>query len=250
MPVGQFSVQGIIEGFSSTWPALQSLVSDLGDDLIGQAADIADQAQGAIGDAFGAIATIDRQKLSNMSAVAALDLTHQVSATAMLNDAEAQAQAMNDPQQAAAYFKMRSAQILELGKLQDQISVTGDRNARARLLAQLDLVTAAQKAEISAFGARSAGQTSPAQDLAAMLQKLLTNSAMPGILENPVINQLAGLLDQLRGTITPAASIPQLTSGSGPINYNQNTSYTMPIYTNQSPEALQQSFAVMNAGMI
>ncbi len=245
MPVGEFSVQGIMEGFSSMWPDLINLVNGLGDDLVSQAQDIAKQVQGAIGDAFGATASIDRQKAATVKAVGGIAAGAQSGIEAMLNDAEQAAAAINDPQQAAAFFKLRSSQIIELGKLQDQINASTDRAQRDRLLAQQDLINAAQGAEVNAFNAKAAGQTSTTQDLTAQIQKLLANNAIPGVLDNPVVAQLTGFLQQL--IAPPSMTAPSSSSAS--TTYNHVTNLAMPIYTNQSPDVLQSSMAIAGAAL-
>jgi len=58
------------------------------------------------------------------------------------------------------------------------------------------------------------------------------------------------LLDAMtRAAVAPIASVQQLLAGGGAssVTYNQQRSYTMPIYTNQSPAVLVQSAAILEA---
>ena len=247
MPVGEFSVQGIMQGFTEMWPALEDLVSGLSDDLVKQAADMAANVQSAIADAFGATASIDRQKVGNLRAVAGLGKDQQATVQSQINAAEKIALAMNDPQQAADYFRMRSKGILELAELQDKINEAQIGSVeRQTLLAQQDLINAAQGAEMQAFNARRASQGNPMEAIAAEIGKLLTQ--IP-INDTGVGANLRALLAQIGGTIAPVATAAQLMASGNSTTNNQQTSYNMPIYTNQSPAVLQQSMAILQASM-
>jgi TP901 family phage tail tape measure protein len=245
MPIGEFSVLGIMQGFSDTWPQLTSLVSDLGDELVKQAADIAASVQDAIGDAFGATASIDRQKAKNLEDVNKLDPKRRTGVQQQIDAAEQIALAMNDPQQAQAYFAMRSKQLLELGQLNDQINATTDAKERERLMARYDLINAAQQAEMKQFDVKQQADGTQTDDIAAKLQALLNSAKMPGALNDPIVAQIVHLLDQLT---SPPASSAQYAS-SGQTSYNQQSTVNMPIYTNNTPAAIQQSWAVMQASM-
>jgi|GEM_PF-5133436 len=244
MPVGDFAVQGIMAGFQAMWPSLQALVSDLGDDLVNQAARLADDVQGAMADAFGATASIDRQKVNNLKAIKDLSEAQQAGVQEMLNTVEQEAMQMTDPKQAQEWFKMRSQQMIELARLNDQIQNTTDRKDKDRLLAQYQLINAANNADIKQFQANAAGGGGTGS-LVDQLRGLLNNGDMPGILDNPIMAQLAGLISRL--------SSPPSTGGQtgGNTTYiNNTTTNSMPVYSNNSVGALQQSWAVMQAGMI
>jgi TP901 family phage tail tape measure protein len=245
MPVGEFSVTGIMRGFQDTWPHLTSLVADLGDSLVKQAADIAASVQDAIGDAFGATASIDRQKVANDNAVNKLDSKRQAGVQQQIDAAEQIALAMNDPQQAQAYFAMRSKQLIELGQLNDKINATTDAKERERLFGQYQLINAAQQAEMKQFDVKQQADGSQTSDIATQLQALLNSKGVPGALNDPIVAQIVHLLDQLT---SPPASSTQYAS-AGQTSYNQQSTVNMPVYTNNTPAAIQQSWAVMQASM-
>lgn len=282
MPVGQFAVEGVMEGFKGMMPALTSLVAGLGDDLARQAADIATNVQNSIADGFGATASIDRQKIANMKSVDALDEKRQAGVSWQLEEAEKVAQAMHDPEQAAAFFKMRSGQIIEMGKLQGQIDAETDAAKRARLVEQYQLLNAAHNAELAQMRAQQQASGSDTQKLIDQIQALLNNTSMPGVLNDPIVAALFHYLEQLRnaahrafggdvqsgkpywvgekgpelfwpgtsGSVMPAASSAQLARGNTTTNNSSSRTFNMPIYTNQSPSALQQSMAIMQASMV
>ena len=231
-------------GFSSAWPQLESLVSDLGDGIIDQAASIASDVQSSIADAFGATANIDRQKIANIKAVAQLRPGQQAGVQSQINAAEQIALTMNDPQQGAEFFKLRSKQLIELGKLNDAINATSDEKMRAQLQAEYNLVNAAQQAELKQFDAKVAAGNAT-QDIATKIQQLLSGIDL-GILDNPVIAQLSNLLGQLRAPAAPATGYNGV---GGTSNFNQNTTLNMPVYTNMSPTAIQSSMAIAGAAL-
>lgn len=247
MPVGQFAIQGIMVGFQNMMPALTSLVADLGDDLVSQATDIASEVQNSIADAFGATASIDRQKAANLKKVAEVpEGFYRTAAERQLELAETQALAMADPAQGAKYFKMRSNQILEFQELQQQINEETNADTKKRLQQHLALIHAAQQAEIKQFDTQAAADSSGTQSLVDQLRALLANASMPGILESGTVNTLSSLLNQL---ISPPASGAQIGAAGTTNTYSQQRTYNMPIYTNQSPQVLQQSWAIMQASM-
>jgi len=123
---------------------------------------------------------------------------------------------------------------------------------RAMLQAQYDLINEAQNAEMKGFDASAAGRGSPVQDIADQLSALFSGSdvasKLPGILESAVVQQVYGLLDQLRS----ASASPPATGYNGVngiSNFTESRTYNMPIYTNNTPDALQQSLALQQAVM-
>lgn len=283
MPVGQFSVLGIMAGFEATWPQLTAMVSSLGDDLASQAADIAASVQDAIGDAFGATASIDRQKVANLRDVGKLDEKRRAGVQSQINEAEKIAAAMDDPVEAANYFKMRSKQLIELGELGDKINTETDRTKRAQLQAEYDLINAAQQAEMKQFEAQQAATKNTTESLVdsvnalmAAISKVHLNddqikivgllSGLWGSLQNIPHRAGGGPVDAFQpywvgekgpelfwptmaGRISPAASSQQMAGRATSNSYSQNKTINMPIYTNQSPAVLQQSWAIMQASM-
>lgn len=256
MPVGQFAVQGIMEGFSNWWPSLTNLVAGLGDDLVKQAADIGTSIQSAISDAFGATATIDRQIAANLDKFKDILPQYQQYTQGALKQAEQQARQFLDPQEGAKFFQMRSKQILEYAKLQQQLAEAQTDEDRDRIKQQMLLINAAQTAEINAFNANLDATKSGTEKLLADIQALMTAKgtnakgkevSLPGILEDPTIAALASLLGQ---AFAPPASAQQIYGGGGTTtSYNSTQNWNMPIYTNQSPGVLQDSMAIAQASM-
>lgn len=283
MPVGQFSVQGIMAGFESMWPELTALVADMGDDLAGQAQDIADSVQSAIADAFGATASIDRQKVSNLRDVGKLDEKRRAGVQSQIDAAEKIALAMNDPVEAARYFKMRSEQLIELGELGDKINGETDRAKRAALQVEYDLINAAQQAEMKQFEAQQAATKNTTESLTQQINDLIGAFAGLKLTDNQIlaIDALSGILASLgniphragggpvdafqpywvgekgpelfwptmAGRISPAATSQQMAGRATSNSYSNSKTINMPIYTNQSPAVLQQSWAIMQASM-
>jgi phage-related protein len=229
--VGVPIILGVIDGIERTLPDLNGVIDSVFmslvnstkkmtekaaeeidktvTDLRDKAASIGDAINGAIADAFSGTASFDRLKAKAISTLKDISDAQQKNVQDQLNAADAVASAMTDPQQAAKYFKMKSDQIFEIAKLQDTISKTTDEGAKARLVAQLNLITQAQAAEQQS-AAHSAAVSSPIKALTDKLSAFLTSGALPGLLDSPALNQLNTLLQQLN-----AASAPIAASGSG-----------------------------------
>lgn len=253
--VGSFAIEGFLEGIEGMWPQVTSLMTDLGGNLVDQAEGIAKSIQGAIAEAFGATATIDRQKMSNLDAVADLSEKRQAGVQQMLDVAEAESQKIADPKKAQEYFTMRSKQLLELAKLSDQIEASKDDKEKARLTERYQLLNAANLADIAQFNANLQAGTGT-QDLIAQIQKLMMDTKI-GVGDSPVLAQLSMLLDHLLAGVTQVTqqsgyALPMMasqysTGSNSSYQTNNQATYNMPIYTNNSPAALQQSFALLQA---
>jgi hypothetical protein len=271
--VGEPVVQGIITGMESTLPLLNGIIDQMTLQLIAGVKHMTDQVRDEIDKGIAAMkqqiksaqtsiaslqisgfqstASIDRQKLANLDAVDELSQKQQAAAALQLQDAEEYARTINDPKQAADYFKQRSEQIIELGKLTDQINAATDTKERNALIARYQLVNAAQLEESKAADLQRK-QGSQTQDLIAQLQALLSSSitgggqttGLPGILDNSVVAALTSLLGKL---ISPPTAPYQGMGGGN--NYSSSRTINMPIYTNQSPSVLQDSAAILNASM-
>ena len=250
MPVGQFSVMGIMEGFRDAWPGLTKLVSTLGDDLIGQAKDLARNVQSAIADSFSASASIDRQIADNFDRILDTgDAFMQEYIQLSLNAEQKIAEAFTDPKTGAAYFKMVSDNIFETAELQERINEAQSQADKDRLHAQLVLISNAQRSEMNAFQAEQAGQDNPIESFAGAIQNLLGAKGLPGLMESDAMRQITALLTQLQqlanGMVSPPSSSARMATSS--TTYNQQRQYTMPVYTNQSPTVLQDSLAIAGA---
>lgn len=231
--VGEMTMLGLIGGMQAMLPSLtgviqtvadnmRSHVKKMTDEIADQIQETADELQkqveaiqDAITDAmvgsFDAEASLDRQKAKNIKAVQEYGGDIRDAVQAQLAVAEQMASSITDPEQAAKFFKLRSEQIMELAELQQQLSETEDEGARAQLQQQIDLITQAQEAERSSFSLNQ--PTTDLGNLAGSLQHFLSNTNLPGILEDPAIRGLSGFLDQLR----QANSTPFLgnTTGAG-----------------------------------
>ena len=254
MPLGVSMTQGIMAGFSEMWPALTKLVDSLGQDLIDQAADIGRSVQGAIASSFGATASIDRQIASNLDRFEDVPKQYAQFTEGALKDAEHAARQFLDPTEGAQFFKMRSDQILEFAELQQQLAETQDSEERKRIQNKMNLINAAQTAEINAFnanlGAGLSGTESLMDQIAAFMRSKTKNAkgedvdVFPGILENETVRAFNSWLTQMTNYAPNPYRNPMM---SGATTYNQQRQYTMPVYTNNSPEALQQSLALAGA---
>lgn len=257
MPVGQYAVQGIMQGFTDTWPALTDLVGSIAGDLVSEMQDIGEQMNSVIADSFGATASIDRQIAKNLDRFKDVLPAYQQYTTGALKQAQDEAQAMLDPAEGARYFKMRSDQILEYAKLQKDLSETQNAEDRARIEQQMLLINRAQTAEISQFQANAQGQQSAAQTLADQVNAIMEALSHIDLTDDQIkiVDMLAGVWSGLQAPISTRAQqyanppMMQYPSGSGGTTTSSTQTINMPIYTNNSPAALQQSWAIMQASM-
>ena len=318
VPIGNSVVEGVIQGIQDSWPDITTLMAGIGDDMIKQAKSISQDVQDALAEGFGATASMDRQKLSNLKNLGGISDKGKTDVQQQLEDAEKIANAMNDPQKAQEYFKLRSQQIFEIARIQDQLNTglnakqeesyryqidmlkqnaedvqkaadqglitqaEADRireddakriadmeaalqgslteQQRSDLEAQLALIQAAQQAELQQFNASNQGGGT-IQHLIDTINQMMMDSGL-GILDAPALAHLSGLIDQLRALQQSAGTGLGTGTGSyappmggaqyppppgGAVQNTNSTSYNMPIYTNNSPQALQQSFAVLRA---
>ena len=285
MPVGQFAVLGMMEGFAATWPQLTDQVAGLSADLVSSMGDIGKNIQQVIADSFGATASIDRQVAKNLEHVGKIsDGFRQQFLSYQLRDQQKIAESFADPKAGAAYFKKASENIFELEDLREKLNAAATESDRERIQQQIKLIESAQAAEASQFQAQQATQTNPMLDIANQINEVMKTIAGINLTDDQikVVSLLSGVWASLvtpihrafggpvaadqpylvgeqgpelffpgvSGTIMPAASSMQLMSGGSTTNNNQQSTVNMPIYTNQSPQVLQQSWAVMQAGLI
>jgi phage-related protein len=244
--IGSPLIQGIIQGMEGTLPDLfnslnQIALNVLGaldeklndetrtkfgkmiDDLAAKAKEVGSSFNDVLASGFGAEGSIDRQLAKNLDALAKVGDKAREFASSALQDAQKVAAQFADPSTGAKYLKMRSDQIFELAKLQEQINNETDVREKARLQQQMNLIVAAQAAEQRAFGANAQGQSSPLQKVIDQINAVLksaddlTNASGVDITSNPIIAQLLAYRDQLLNgaggfnmpTFTPlAASAP------------------------------------------
>ena len=124
---------------------------------------------------------MDRQKVSNLRAIAKLGERQQAGVQQQIDVIEQEAMAMTDPKQGEAWFKLRSQQMIDLAKLNDQIQAATTTKERDRLVAEYGLINAANNADIKQFYAKQQAQTSPMMALAEQLGEVIAaiNSGNP-----------------------------------------------------------------------
>lgn len=158
----------------------RSAMEQLVNDLTHTVETLPGQVHTALADAFDATADIDRQQARNIDAVRRLATDLQGETQAALDQALADAQQIQDPVEAAKFFKERSDQILELAKMQDQYNAAvkaGDLQRADDLRRQIGLIQDAQLAEHAALQERqqlskSGGLTETADQLQQIINAL------------------------------------------------------------------------------
>lgn len=185
------------------------------EDLQKKAEQVQDALTSAIIGGFSADADIARLKARNLDAIDELGEAGRKEAEKQLALAEQMAAAFSDPEQAAAFFKERSSQILELAELQDELSAAETEADKARLQKKIDLIKLAQEAERSALSLQEPDTAlgGVIAGLEGFLMDDSVRSSMGGILDDPTgtLRGLTDLLGQLRGANTspvgPAAGM-------------------------------------------
>jgi phage-related protein len=201
--VGTPLVLGILEGLQSLWPDLVAALAGMGTDLVQQAQDMAAKVSDALAGAFDATASIDRQAARNIDAVSKLAADMQSGVQNALALAKEETDKIQDPVEAAKYFKMRSSQILELAKLQQDFNAAqaaGDDAKAASLAQQINYINEAQAAEQQGAAQRASTATSGTSGLVGQIQALLdaitiTDETSPAA--QAAFNMLYQLLAQL-----------------------------------------------------
>jgi hypothetical protein len=238
--IGEMSMLGLLGGLEGMLPDLlegiqmistQLIISmsdmtedakkeaeDLVDSLASIMEELPDRVHSALADAFDATASIDRQKARNTKALedigaAVMKTTdggiltvtaaaHRDLLRQQLAEAEQVAAAMNDPEQAAKFYKMRSSQIFELAKLQQGLAAAQTDTERNSISQQIADIQKAQQAEQAAFGERSQiTNNNSLSALADQLQAVL--NAVPDAGQNPIWMQLYDLLVQINNAQQP-----------------------------------------------
>lgn len=167
------------------------------DAIVSTVEDLPEKVHSALADAFDASADIDRQQMKNIDAVRRLSDTMQAETQSALDQALTEASKIQDPEQAAKFFKEQSDHILELAKLNDAYYAainSGDTEHAADLERQIALAKSAQAAEQRAFGERSqiAG-TGALGNLHDVLEQITNTVTDPG--SGPLHDLLAQLYD-------------------------------------------------------
>lgn len=256
VPVGEWIMQGMMQGMSSQMPMLTDLIGSISADLVDEMKDIGRDMQGVIADSFGATASMDRQIAKNLDSFKDILPQYAAFTTGALKEAQSQAEGFLDPSEGARFFAMRSKQILEYAKLQKELSEAETQDDRDRIAEQMLLINRAQTAEISQFNANQTAKQSAAQEIADSISAVM--AALSGIDltddQIKIVDMLSGVWSGLQAPVQSRADAyanpPQTQYPSGGSNTTTSTkTINMPIYTNQTPAALQQSWAVLQASM-
>jgi phage-related protein len=235
--VGEPIIQGMIEGIQGMMPGLMAVMSGVAQLLISQAEEltvevqeraqkmqetmlkqaesISDKLSNVMADSFMGTASLDRAKAKVISAMKDISAAQQEEVQRNVAEAARVAGGFGDPKQQAAFFKLRTDQIMELAKLRDQIEKASDETSKARLIEQYNLIGKAQQAELQAFDAK--GSNSPLIDITEKIQKLLTDPNRPND-ETGVVAQLFAALPGLLAMTTNA--------GVSASNSTNNSSFT------------------------
>lgn len=260
MPIGASVMEGIAEGMASQAAYLKDQVGSIGDGLAEAMQSVMDNLNSIIADGFGATASIDRQMVKNLDKLKDVLPQYQQYVQGALNEASLKAQEFEDPTQGAKYYKMKSDQILEYAKLQKDLSQAESDEDKKRIEQQMLLVNASQAAELKQFDATTQAQ-SPMRDIAEQINAILKSIADIPLTEDQIhiVDMLSGLWASAATPVTfqrpvydpgmaqPPMGSSQYPANGGTTNNTQTANYNMPVYTSQSPQVLQQSFALMNA---
>ena len=283
---GQSIVQGIMQGIEGDWPQLTNLIGNISADLIDEMEDIGTAMNNALAEGFGATSSIDRQMAKNLDDIAKIEdaFTQKVVSQDLDTLLKKSQSLFTDPKAQADYFKMASGHEFELLKIRQQIAdtttdaekervdlheqlalaVTDEEkerlkqllamNARAqeadinRLNQQLILISRAQDAELDQFYKRQEGATSPLQDVANQINEIIMALSGMDLTEDQI-----KVVDLLAGIYNKAAyptQTPTNPAYTGATSYSSTTNLNMPIYTNNSPGALQSSMAIAGAALL
>lgn len=220
VPVGQNIISGMIQGLLDGWPALTDQIGTIADSLVSQMESIGDRMQSAIAGGFSATSTIDRQLVKNMQSLTSVSEGFYRTATEnALKNAQQVANAYADPTIGAKFFKMRSDQIFEFQKLQQQIDSETDAAKKQQLQQQQTLITKAQEAEQAAFDAQYSRTGGAAADLVNQIHDLLASISNINQDTNfdtdqlSIVNALWDVFSQLSGA--------QHRAGGGAVSANQ-----------------------------
>lgn len=145
--VGEPIVLGILQGIESMWPDLLARAGEMSDDLVKEVAKMAEKVNEAIASAFDATASIERQKAKMLDKVADYTGTLRDQVEKDLGAAADAAAKMQDPEEAAAFFQMRSRQITELADLQAKRMADLDVSQRSNYESQLEQIQHILEAE-------------------------------------------------------------------------------------------------------
>jgi hypothetical protein len=152
--------------------------------------------------------------------------------------------------------RIKESNAQRIAAMQEELQGSLTAKQRSDLEAQLALIEAAQQAELQQFNTtlQSGGAI---KDLVDQINKLMMDSGL-GILDDPALAALAGQIERLQkagttgpialpGYIPPASPGQYNNSGGNTYQTSSQSTYNMPIYTSNGPDALQRSLAVVRA---
>lgn len=207
---------------------------------------------GLVADAFGGQADMARSQADNLERLAEaqedLDPRALMGLQSRLNDALVESQKITDPQQAAEYYDLLSRQAFEFADLQQQYfeaQDAGDTKRMVRLSEQMQLIDRAQQAERAAVQERARTADNPYGQLQEQIQAIFDSMSVTGNMPPEIMALYNTLTQFLNAAPPPAASGPQMYGMAN--NYNTSNTWNMPVYTNNSPAALWQSYQMMQA---
>jgi len=248
IPVGESVTQGIAEGIQQGFPALADQVGSIADGLLSKMQDVGTRINEAIADGFGSTASIDRQIAKNLDRFKDVLPQYQQYTQGALQEAQQQAMEFADPSEGAKFFKMRSDQILEYAKLQKDLNEATSQEDKNRIQQQMLLINRAQQAEISQFDATKSA-VSPLMDIVNQINDIMKTIAGINLTDEQIhiVDQLASICSQLQTPVTTQRT----PYNPGPATTNTHTTnLNMPIYTNNSPSAMQSSMAIAAAALM
>jgi hypothetical protein len=144
---------------------------------------------------------------------------------------------------------MVSGHEFETLKIRQQIAKATTADEKARLEQQLVLISRAQDAEVDQFQAKQKGVKTPSEQIADQINEVMRALSDPKL---KLTDDQLKIVDLLTGVYQQFARPPSTTmmpGSPGQGGYTSTTNVNMPIYTNNTPAALQQSWAVMQASM-
>lgn len=247
---GQFMVLGLMQGIEAEWPQLTNLVGTLSADLVAEMENIGRAMNNAMAEGFGATASIDRQMAKNLDDIAKIEdaFTQKIVSQDLDQLLKKSQQLFADPKAQADYFKMASGHEFELLKIRQQLAEATEEADQDRLNKQLILISRAQDAELDQFYKKQEGAVSPTQEIANQIRDVLM-----ALTEIDLTDDQIKIVDLLQGMYNRAAyptQTPTNPAYTGQTSYSNTTNLNMPIYTNNSPGALQSSMAIAGAALL
>lgn len=165
---GEGIILQILEGMDDKIPELINAIVGAGEQIENEVERIADQVRDTLAGAFDATASLDRQRAKMLDEVTKFTGNLRASVDAELAKLEEEAAKIEDPEEAAKFYQMRSRQILEMAKLQEKLN--GDLSDYDRKQVEQQLANIQQIMDTEDL---SADEKKRLQEQAAALQEKL-----------------------------------------------------------------------------